>query len=162
MLMVSLIVFLFVIGLFIALIATIVPLVIEQVTTIVEDWDQVVEDVANSDLVAWISSMAGGTTWIEDSIAFAGDWLGDPKNIGALTGGILAVGAGIAGGLTGATIVLILTRAEELVERRVGREEPLEGGDALGGPLVEPRLVDRDRGRVSALGHQATSTSTVA
>ncbi len=104
-----LIVFLFVIGLFIALIATIVPLVIEQVTTIVEDWDQVVEDVANSDLVAWISSMAGGTTWIEDSIAFAGDWLGDPKNIGALTGGILAVGAGIAGGLTGATIVLILT-----------------------------------------------------
>ncbi|MFE5672196.1 AI-2E family transporter [Agromyces sp. NPDC056523] len=104
-----LIVFLVVIGLFVGLIATIVPLVVEQVTTIVENWDQIVEDAANSDLVAWISSVAGGTTWIEDSIAFIGDWLGDPKNIGALTGGILAVGAGIAGGLTGATIVLILT-----------------------------------------------------
>ena len=104
-----LIVFLFVIGLFVALIATIVPLVVEQVSTIVENWDQVVEDTANSDVVAWISSIAGGTTWIEDGIASIGDWLGDPQNIGALTGGILAVGAGIAGGLTGATIVLILT-----------------------------------------------------
>lgn len=104
-----LIVFLFVIGLFVALIATIVPLVVEQVSTIVENWDQIVEDTANSDIVAWISSIAGGTTWIEDGIASIGDWLGDPQNIGALTGGILAVGAGIAGGLTGATIVLILT-----------------------------------------------------
>jgi predicted PurR-regulated permease PerM len=104
-----LIVFLFVIGVFFALIATLVPIVIEQVTTIVEDWDTIVEDAANSDVVAWISSIAGGTTWIEDGIASVGDWLGDPRNIGALTGGILAVGAGIAGGLTGATIVLILT-----------------------------------------------------
>ncbi|HEU4756701.1 MAG TPA: AI-2E family transporter [Agromyces sp.] len=104
-----LIVFLFVIGVFFALIATLVPIVVDQVTTIVEDWDTIVEDAANSDVVAWISSIAGGTTWIEDGIASVGDFLGDPKNIGALTGGILAVGAGIAGGLTGATIVLILT-----------------------------------------------------
>lgn len=104
-----LLVFLFVIGLFVVLIATLVPIVIEQVTTIVENWDQIVQDAANSDVVAWISSIAGGTTWIEDGIASIGDWLGDPQNIGALTGGILAVGAGIAGGLTGATIVLILT-----------------------------------------------------
>ncbi|MBM7503887.1 AI-2E family transporter [Agromyces aurantiacus] len=104
-----LLVFVFVIGLFVALIATIVPLVVEQVTKIVENWDQTVADIKNSDVVAWISSIAGGATWIEDGIATVGDWLGDPKNIGALTGGILAVGAGIAGGLTGATIVLILT-----------------------------------------------------
>jgi predicted PurR-regulated permease PerM len=123
-----LIVFLFVIGLFVGLIATIVPLIVEQVTTIVENWDQIVEDAANSDLVAWISSIAGGTTWIEDSIGFVGDWLGDPKNIGALTGGILAVGAGIAGGLTGATIVLILTlyflASLDAMKRYAGRFVP--------------------------------------
>ena len=103
-----LIVFAAVIGLFVGLIWTIVPIVIEQITQTVDNWPQIVEDFQNSDFVAWIGSI-GGSTWVEDSIAALEDWLGDPNNIGALTGGLLAVGAGIAGGLTGATIVLILT-----------------------------------------------------
>ncbi len=45
-------------------------------------------------------------------------------------------------------IARILTGFEVRVERGVGREEPLEGGDALGGPLAEPRVVDRDQVRV--------------
>lgn len=104
-----LLVFAAVIGLFVGIIATAVPLVAQQVTEIVENWDQIVKDVENSDLVAWIGSFAGGATWIQDGIASIGDFLGDPQNIGSLTGGILAVGAGILGGFTGATIVLILT-----------------------------------------------------
>ena len=103
-----LIVFAAVIGIFVGLIWTIVPIVIEQITQTVDNWPQIVEDFQNSDFVAWIGSI-GGSTWVEDSIAALEDWLGDPNNIGALTGGLLAVGAGIAGGLTGATIVLILT-----------------------------------------------------
>ncbi|WP_400994568.1 AI-2E family transporter [Agromyces sp. GXQ0307] len=104
-----LIVFAFVIGLFIGLIATIVPIVVTQITEVVTNWEQIVDDLKQSDLVAWIGSLTGSSTWIEDGIASIGDWLGNPDNIGALTGGILAVGAGIAGGFTGATIVLILT-----------------------------------------------------
>ncbi|WP_207206996.1 AI-2E family transporter [Agromyces binzhouensis] len=104
-----LIVFAFVIGIFIGLIATIVPIVVTQITEIVTNWEQIVEDFQDSDLVAWIGSITGSTTWLSDSIAGIGDWFADPANIGALTGGILAVGAGIAGGFTGATIVLILT-----------------------------------------------------
>ncbi|GAA2041122.1 AI-2E family transporter [Agromyces tropicus] len=104
-----LIVFAFVIGLFVGLIATIVPIVVTQITEVVTNWDTIVEDVKQSALVGWISSLTGSGTWLEDSIAAIGDWLADPSNIGALTGGILAVGAGIAGGFTGATIVLILT-----------------------------------------------------
>lgn len=98
-----------VIGAFVAIIATAVPLVVAQVTEIVQNWDQIVEDVRDSDLVAWIGGLAGGSSWIEDGIASVGAWLGDPGNIANLTGGLLAVGAGILGGLTGATIVLILT-----------------------------------------------------
>ncbi|HET8779600.1 MAG TPA: AI-2E family transporter [Agromyces sp.] len=104
-----LLVFIGVIGIFVGLIATIVPIVIEQTTIIVEDWDSIVENVRNSDFVAWLNALSGSGHTIQDAIDSAGEWLADPANLGALGGGILAVGAGIAGGLTGAVIVLILT-----------------------------------------------------
>ena len=103
-----LLVFVVVIGVFVALIATIVPIVVEQTTRIIDDWDSIVEGVQNSDFVAWIASIGGEGLSLDSAINSAVDWLGDPANLGALTGGILAVGAGIAGGLTGAVIVLIL------------------------------------------------------
>lgn len=104
-----LLVFVVVIGVFVALIATIVPIVIEQTTIIVQDWDSIVENVQNSDFVAWLNGLTGTGTAIQDAIEAAGNWLADPENLGSLGGGILAVGAGIAGGFTGAVIVLILT-----------------------------------------------------
>lgn len=104
-----LIVFAAVIGIFVGLIATIVPIIVEQTKIIVENWDDIRENVLNSDFVAWLNALGGGDHAIDDAIASAGDWLADPANLGALGGGILAVGVGIAGGFTGATIVLILT-----------------------------------------------------
>jgi predicted PurR-regulated permease PerM len=104
-----LLVFVVVIGLFVGLIATIVPIVVQQTTKIVEDWDSIVDNVTNSDFVAWLNNLSGTGEAINDAIASAGDWLADPQNLGSLGGGILAVGAGIAGGFTGAVIVLILT-----------------------------------------------------
>jgi putative heme transporter len=104
-----LLVFVVVIGVFVGLIATIVPIVVEQTTNIVRDWDDIVETVQNSDLVAWLNGLTGTGTAIQDAIEAAGNWLADPENLGSLGGGILAVGAGIAGGFTGAVIVLILT-----------------------------------------------------
>ncbi|WP_200952529.1 AI-2E family transporter [Agromyces sp. Soil535] len=104
-----LLVFVVVIGLFVGLIAAIVPIVIEQTTIIVGDWDAIVENVRNSDFVAWLNSLTGTGDAIKDAIDSVSEWLADPANLGALGGGILAVGAGIAGGFTGATIVLILT-----------------------------------------------------
>jgi predicted PurR-regulated permease PerM len=104
-----LLVFVVVIGLFVGLIATIVPIIIEQTTNIIDNWDSIVEDIQNSDFVAWLTSVGAGNLSLESGVNAAVDWLGDPANLGALTGGLLAVGAGIAGGLTGAVIVLILT-----------------------------------------------------
>ncbi|GAA1822876.1 AI-2E family transporter [Agromyces salentinus] len=98
-----------VIGIFVGLIATIVPIVVSQTKIIVDNWDDIVANVLNSDFVAWLNQLGGGDHAIDDAIASAGDWLADPANLGTLGGGILAVGAGIAGGFTGATIVLILT-----------------------------------------------------
>jgi predicted PurR-regulated permease PerM len=96
-----------VVALFVGLIATIVPIVIEQTKLLIEDWDSIVERVRDSDLVAWLNSIVGGDA-IQQAITAGGDWLADPSNLGNLTGGLLAVGAGILGGFTGATIVLIL------------------------------------------------------
>ncbi|MFF2493378.1 AI-2E family transporter [Agromyces sp. NPDC058064] len=98
-----------VVGLFVGLIATIVPIVVEQTTNVIENWPDLVENAKNSDLVAWLNNLSGTGHAIEDAIEAAGKWLADPENLGSLGGGILAVGAGIAGGFTGATIVLILT-----------------------------------------------------
>jgi predicted PurR-regulated permease PerM len=104
-----LIVFAGVIGIFVGLIATIVPIVVEQTTNIVENWDDIVKNVQNSDFVGWLNTLGGSEHAIQDAIESAGEWLADPANLGSLGGGILAVGVGIAGGFTGATIVLILT-----------------------------------------------------
>jgi predicted PurR-regulated permease PerM len=103
-----LLVFVIVIGVFVGLIATIVPIVIEQTTILIQDWDDIVSNIQESDLVAWLNSLVGGDA-IQQAIEAGGDWIADPENLGNLTGGILEVGAGIAGGFTGATIVLILT-----------------------------------------------------
>lgn len=97
-----------VVGLFVGLIATIVPIVIEQTKNVVEDWDSIVEGVRDSALVGWLNTLVGGDA-IQQAITAGGDWLADSDNLGNLTGGLLAVGAGILGGFTGATIVLILT-----------------------------------------------------
>ena len=103
-----LIVFAAVIGIFVGLIATIVPIVIRETTNLIENWDDIIANVEQSDVVVWLNSIVGDDA-IQNGIASIGDWLADPANLGALGGGILAVGAGIAGGFTGATIVLILT-----------------------------------------------------
>ena len=97
-----LLVFVVVIGVFVGLIATIVPIIVEQTTKIVEDWDSIVENVQNSDFVAWLNNLSGSGQGIQDAVGSAGDWLADPANLGDL-------GGGIAGGFTGAVIVLILT-----------------------------------------------------
>ena len=60
--------------------------------------------------MAWLNSIhAAAARHSRTPSTSTGDWLGDPANLGSLGGGLLAVGAGIAGGFTGATIVLILT-----------------------------------------------------
>lgn len=129
-----LLVFVIVIGIFVGLIATLVPIIIEQTTKLIEDWDSIAKNIQDSDLVGWLNSLVGGDA-IQQGIAALGDFLADPENLGALTGGLLAVGVGIAGGFTGATIVLILTlyflASLESMKRYAARFVPASSRDGF-------------------------------
>ncbi|MWB99392.1 AI-2E family transporter [Agromyces seonyuensis] len=92
------------------LVATIAPILVEQITYLVNNWRTIVSNVEHSDFVVWLLGVG-------EQVGFDGDaavdqivaWVTDPANIASLGGGVLAVGAGIAGGVTGAIIVLILS-----------------------------------------------------
>ncbi len=92
---------------FAGIILAIVPLLIEQVTNLIENGPQMVEDITTS---AWFQDLSAtfGTTF-QDAATGVLDFIRDPGNLADISGGVFAVGAGIAGGVTAVTIVLILT-----------------------------------------------------
>ncbi|MFS0893857.1 AI-2E family transporter [Microbacterium sp. 179-I 3D3 NHS] len=92
---------------FAGIILSIVPLLIEQISNLISDGPQMIEDFMNS---AWFKDVSGqfGST-IEDAVEGVLGFVQDPDNFLDIGGGVFAVGAGIAGGFTGVTIVLILT-----------------------------------------------------
>lgn len=90
------------------LVATIVPIIVEQTAFLIDHWEEIGVDVAESPFVQWLQSLLGTDFNLQTLIQDATDWLGDPAHLASLGGGVLAVGAGIAGGFTGVVIVLIL------------------------------------------------------
>ncbi|WP_264189174.1 AI-2E family transporter [Microbacterium paraoxydans] len=92
---------------FAGIILAIIPLLVEQISNLIKDGPQMVEDFMAS---AWYKDISGqfGST-ITDAVQGVLDFVQDPDNFLDIGGGVFAVGAGIAGGLTGVTIVLILT-----------------------------------------------------
>ncbi len=92
---------------FAGIILAIVPLLVEQISNLIEDGPQMVQDFMASAWFQDVNAQFGST--LEDAAQGALSFLQDPGNILNISGGVFAVGAGIAGGLTGVTIVLILT-----------------------------------------------------
>lgn len=92
---------------FAGIILAIVPLLVEQISNLINDGPQMIEDFIASDWFADVSGQFGST--IDESVQGGLDFVKDPDNFLDIGGGVFAVGAGIAGGLTGVTIVLILT-----------------------------------------------------
>lgn len=92
---------------FAGIILAIVPILVEQISNLIKDGPQMVEDFMAS---AWYKDVSGqfGSS-INDAVQGILDFVGDPDNFLDIGGGVFAVGAGIAGGFTGITIVLILT-----------------------------------------------------
>src|SRR6218665_32286 len=89
--------------------ATIVPIIVEQATNISQDFPTIVWNVQHSDFVAWLNSISPSKNAVSDAIKAASDWITTPQNLTNLGGGIVSAGVKIAGGLTGFTIVIILT-----------------------------------------------------
>ena len=103
------IVFAGVILVFAGLLLTVIPLVVQQTSNFITNFPQIVGDVGNSDFVKGLESQLGGVVDVDQALQSATGFIQDPNNLLALGGGLLAVGSGIASGLTGSVIVLILT-----------------------------------------------------
>ncbi|WP_194764025.1 AI-2E family transporter [Microbacterium sp. UFMG61] len=92
---------------FAGIILAIVPILVEQVANLIENGPQMVKDIMASAWFKDLNSQFGST--FEDAANGVLSFLQDPGNLADIGGGVFAVGAGIAGGFTGVTIVLILT-----------------------------------------------------
>lgn len=92
---------------FAGIVLAIVPVLVRQISHLVQDAPQMVDDIMASDWYKQLTDQFGSN--FDDAVAGALKFLQDPGNIGQIGGGLVAVGAGIAGGITGITIVLILT-----------------------------------------------------
>lgn len=104
-----LLVVLAVLGTFAGLLFAVIPVLIEQATNLVEDFPRLQKEIQASDFINNLENAFGGAVSIADAISGAIEFISDPKNLVAIGGGLAAVGAGVASGVTGATIVLILT-----------------------------------------------------
>ncbi|KKX96624.1 membrane protein [Microbacterium sp. Ag1] len=91
---------------FAGIILAIVPLLVEQVGNLIKDGPKMVEDFMAS---AWYEDVSSQFGTIDDAVQGVLGFFKDPNNFFDIGGGVFAVGAGIAGGFTGVTIVLILT-----------------------------------------------------
>lgn len=92
---------------FAGIILAIVPILVEQIANLIDDGPQMVKDIMASSWFQDLNDQFGST--LEDAANGVLSFLQDPGNLANISGGVFAVGAGIAGGLTGITIVLILT-----------------------------------------------------
>jgi predicted PurR-regulated permease PerM len=104
-----LVVFAAVILAFTGLLLTIIPVVVDQVSNLIANFPDIVDRMVTSDFVNTIEQQLSGVVDFDSVAKSVTDFVSDPNNFVSLGGGILAVGAGVASGVTGATVVLILT-----------------------------------------------------
>lgn len=98
-----------VLGVFAALLFAVIPVLVNQITNLIEDLPRLEQELTNSTIIEDIQNALGGALSIDEAITNAIGFVSDPKNLLAIGGGLAAVGAGVASGVTGSVIVLILT-----------------------------------------------------
>ncbi|MFZ4842927.1 MULTISPECIES: AI-2E family transporter [Mycetocola] len=91
------------------LLLAVIPVLVEQSSNLIRDFPGFASDFQKNDIVLQIQKLLGDSVDIKQVIKGATDFLGDPKNLVAIGGGLAQVGAGVASGITGLIIVLILT-----------------------------------------------------
>ncbi|GAA1777761.1 AI-2E family transporter [Leucobacter iarius] len=92
---------------FAGIVLAVIPVLVEQVAGLIDDAPRLIKEFTASTWYHDVTSQYSGT--IDNALQSVVTFLKDPGNLSQIGGGILAVGAGIAGGATGVTIVLILT-----------------------------------------------------
>lgn len=89
------------------LLLLVVPTLVQQVSAFITNLPETISNFEKSDFYKWLEGIFGTglTTLVNDVEKF----ITDPKNIAAISGGVLKVGAGIATAVSGALIVVVLT-----------------------------------------------------
>lgn len=104
-----LIVVLAVLGLFVGLLLLVIPMVIEQSVSFFATVPDLIKSLKTQDWISQIDSTFGNTIDVQALLNSAADFFKDPNNIGRIAGGAFTVGVGIASGVTGTIVVVILT-----------------------------------------------------
>jgi predicted PurR-regulated permease PerM len=96
-----------VIVVFAGIILAIIPVLVQQISHLVQTMPTTIDEITKSGWYRDVTRQYGDS--IQQAIDGVLTFFKDPGNLATIGGGLIAVGAGIAGGLTGVTIVLILT-----------------------------------------------------
>lgn len=98
-----------VLGALIALLLTAIPTLLNQLIVFFTSVPDLLHQLQNQPWVKNLDSQFGSTVDVNSIFTELGSFFRDPKNLGSLAGGALAVGTGIATGVTGTIVVIILT-----------------------------------------------------
>jgi len=96
-----------VIGVLVGLVFAVVPVVVDQVNNLIGTLPDFIATVTTSDFIPDVQKNLPSFIELQTIIDNAGDYL--TSNAGKIGGGLLNVGIGIAGGVTGLFIITILT-----------------------------------------------------
>lgn len=83
---------------FAGIVLAIVPVLVEQATNLITDLPDMVKDAQASQWYHDLEAQYGST--IQDAFGSVLSFVQDPGNLATIGGGVVAVGAGVAGGLT--------------------------------------------------------------
>ena len=100
------IVFLLLVG---GAIFAIVPSLVDQTNSFIKNFPEISKTFLEQPWVIWIQHTFGASFDVKAIVHAIQKFLSDPNNISKVTGGLLKVGMGIASGVTGTIIVIILT-----------------------------------------------------
>jgi putative heme transporter len=87
----------------------IIPTVTAQITHLVTDGPKMVADLMHQPWVEWTAHQFGASTSLDPLLKQVTSYIGDPSRLLSIGGGILAIGSGIASGVTAVIIVTVLT-----------------------------------------------------
>ena len=87
----------------------VIPRIIRQTRSLIEQVPTIVAQASVSDSVLQLQQLLGDFLDVNALVKSAGTFLSNPANLVAIGGGLLSVGEGVVGGVTGVLITVVLT-----------------------------------------------------
>lgn len=98
-----------ILGVIVGLVFALVPVIVDQVNNLLSTLPDFFEDISNNKLIPDIQKNLPSFIQLQDIVDSVGKSIQDGLDLQAIGGGLLSVGVGIASGVTGFVIIMILT-----------------------------------------------------